>query len=149
MLGGRAAEEVKYGEVSTGAQNDLERATAMARQMVCMYGMSERVGLVHCIHREGMFLPLESGDGHVDCSESTAQVIDEEVKQLLDTAYADAKKILTDHQDQLELVAGELLTKETLDAEAFNNLLGSGKIETSPIPKSKSTTEKTRGRHAS
>jgi len=130
LLGGRAAEDVKYGEVSTGAENDLERATTMARQMVCMYGMSEKVGLVHCTRRESMFMPAESTDGRVDCSESTATIIDQEVKQILDTAFAGAKKILTDHKDQLELVASELLKKETLDAKAFNKLLGRDPVET-------------------
>ncbi len=131
LLGGRAAEDVKYDEVSTGAENDLERATTMARQMVCMFGMSEKVGLVHCTRRESMFMPMDSADGHVDCSESTAKLIDEEVKQLLDTAYKDAKQILTDHRDQLELVASQLLTRETLDAETFRGLLQQDSSEVS------------------
>ncbi len=123
LLGGCAAEDLKYGEISTGAENDLERATIMARQMVCMYGMSDKVGLVHCQRRESMFLPVDSTDGQVDCSESTATLIDEEVKQLLDTAYNEAKAILTEHRDQLERVATELLARETLDAKAFQDLL--------------------------
>ena len=80
LLGGRAAEEIAFGEVTTGAQNDLERATALARQMVAVYGMSESIGLVSCVQRQSGFL-----DGQMlrDCSEATARDIDEEVKVLL------------------------------------------------------------------
>lgn len=123
LLGGRAAEQVQYGEISSGAENDLEHATAIARQMVCMYGMSEKVGLVHCAQRESLFLPDGQSTGTLDCSQSTADQIDQEVKELLDRAYQDAKKILTDHREELDRVAGELLVKETLDAAAFNSLL--------------------------
>ncbi len=122
LLGGRAAEDIKYGEVSTGAENDLERATAIARQMVCMYGMSDKVGLVHCARRENMYLP-DSG-GNLDCSQTTAHQIDEEVKLLLDRAYSGATQILQDHLEQLDIVAQELLVKETLDAPTFHALIG-------------------------
>jgi cell division protease FtsH len=125
LLGGRAAEQTVFNEVSTGAENDLERATALARQMVCMFGMSDTVGLVHCGQRENPFYP-NAPDGSIqrDCSEQTAREVDVEVKKLLDEAYAEARKILTEHRDQLELVAQELLKRETLDADAFNALLG-------------------------
>jgi len=125
MLGGRAAEQVVFNEVSTGAENDLERATALARQMVCMFGMSDTIGLVHCGQRDNPFYP-NAPDGSIqrDCSEQTAREVDVEVKKLLDEAYAEARRILTEHRDQLELVAQELLKKETLDADAFNALLG-------------------------
>jgi cell division protease FtsH len=125
MLGGRSAEEVAFSEVSTGAENDLERATALARQMVCMYGMSDSVGLVHCVNRQDGYLPLIGGaPTQRDCSEETAREIDIEVKKLLDNAHDDALSILTEHRDQLDLVAQELLKRETLDAEAFNQLIG-------------------------
>jgi cell division protease FtsH len=125
MLGGRAAEEVVYREVSTGAENDLDRATALARQMVCMFGMSQKVGLVHCGQRQNPFV-MGPPDGAMqrDCSEQTAREIDEEVKKILDEAYQEARQILTEHRDQLDRVAGELLTRETLDAQAFNALIG-------------------------
>jgi cell division protease FtsH len=124
MLGGRAAEEVVFGEITTGAENDLEHATALARQMVCVYGMGESVGLVHCAQRRESFLPVP-GDGWMqrDCSEQTAREIDEEVKKILDTAYAEAKQILQQHRAQVDLVAGELLKRETLDAETFRDLI--------------------------
>jgi cell division protease FtsH len=124
LLGGRAAEDVVYHEVSTGAENDLDRATTMARQMVCVYGMSETLGLVHIAKRQGMFLPSDDGSTQTDCSPETARQIDAEVKQLLDDSYGRAQKILTDHRDQLDLVAKELVQRETLDATTFARLIG-------------------------
>ncbi len=130
MLGGRSAEQEVYSEVTTGAQNDLERATAMARQMVCMYGMSDKVGLTHCAQPQGMMFPGGDGSLQRDCSEDTARVIDGEVKRILDEAYAEARQIVATHRDQLELVTTELLKRETLDGAAFYNLLGM------PVPRS-------------
>ena len=123
MLGGRAAEEVVFGEVSTGAQNDLERATALGRQMVAMYGMSERLGLVHCAQRQPTFLNGQELQIQRDCSEQTAREMDEEVKQLLGVAYDQAKETLVSHRDQLELVATELLKSETIDGPTFYKLV--------------------------
>jgi len=122
LLGGRAAEEIVFGTVSTGAQNDLERATAMARQMVCLYGMSDRVGLVHCARREGQFL---GGDGGLqrDCSEQTARDIDEEVRRILNEAYEGARSVLGEREDLLERIAQALLKAETLDRETFYRLV--------------------------
>jgi cell division protease FtsH len=124
MLGGRAAEELCFGEVSTGAENDLERATAMARQMVCMFGMSDSIGLVHCAERRPMFLPGQDSTLQRDCSEDTARKIDDEVKRMLDERYTDAKTILNAHRDQLEAVAQELLKHESMDAETFKRMIG-------------------------
>jgi len=121
LLGGRAAEQVVYGEVSTGAENDLERATAMARQLVCMYGMSESIGLIHCARREGQFLSDQAG--RLDCSDALANAVDVEVRQLLDTAYQESQQILHEHRDQLEAIARELLEKETMDSDAFQSFL--------------------------
>ena len=125
MLGGRAAEEVVFHEVTTGAENDLDHATALARQMVCIFGMSEAIGLARCAHpQNGMLWPGTEGSFQRDCSEHTAQAIDEEVKKILGETYADAKGILVEHRDQLERVANELLKSETLDGPAFYRLLG-------------------------
>jgi cell division protease FtsH len=137
LLGGRAAEEITYGEVTTGAENDLERATAMARQMVCIFGMSEQIGLAHVAQRQGpAFLPGMENNMQRDCSEATAQQIDSEVKKILDRGYAEAKEVLTIHRDQLELVTNELLKRETLDGAMFNELIGrKGQKEIpSPVP---------------
>jgi len=124
QLAGRAAEEVVFDEISTGAENDLQQSTALARQMVAMFGMSEVIGLAHCARREG---PLEQiahdGAGQRDCSEQTAREIDLEVKKILDGAYAGAKSILQEHRRQLDLAAGELLEHETLDAKSFTRIV--------------------------
>jgi cell division protease FtsH len=124
LLGGRAAEELVFGEVTTGAQNDLERATALARQMVAVYVMSERIGLVNCAQRQSTFLGGLDGPMQRDCSEETAREIDEEVKAVLDDAYARTKEVLAAHRDQLEKIAGELLKKESLDGQEFYRLVG-------------------------
>lgn len=125
MLGGRAAEEIVFSEISTGAENDLEHATAVARQMICMYGMGKSVGLVHCAQHVNPYIATP-GDGSIqrDCSEQTAREIDEEVKSILDNAYAASKKILEQHRATLDSVASELLKHETLDAEDFKALIG-------------------------
>jgi cell division protease FtsH len=124
LLGGRAAEEVVFGEISTGAENDLEHATIIARQMVTVFGMGEKVGLVHWGRPPDQFLPW-LGDGSLsrDCSEATAREIDEEIKGILDKAHATAKEILTTHRDQLDAVAAELLKRETMDAPTFKRLI--------------------------
>jgi cell division protease FtsH len=125
LLGGRAAEELVFKEVTTGAENDLERATTMARQMVCLFGMSDKVGLARVVQRQNpMFLSAQDGNFQRDCSEQTAQEIDQEVKNILDRTYKDAKEVLELHRDQLDLVAGELLKNETLDRETFIRLIG-------------------------
>jgi len=125
LLGGRAAEEVVFGEISTGAENDLEHATVIARQMVTVFGMSKSTGLVHWARQPNQFLPW-AGDGALvrDCSEDTAREIDKELKRILDDAYAEAKRILQAHRDQLDLVAKELLERETMDAQTFAKLIG-------------------------
>jgi cell division protease FtsH len=135
LLGGRAAEEVVLAEVTTGAENDLERATALARQMVCIFGMNEHLGLAHVAQRQGpAFLPGMENQMQRDCSEATAQRIDEEVNKILDRAYVEAKEILTMHRDQLERVTNELLKRETLDGPAFNELIGRAPRKEIPSP---------------
>jgi cell division protease FtsH len=124
LLGGRAAEEVVFAEVSTGAQNDLERATALGRQMVALYGMSDRIGLANCVQRQPTFLNGQEFQLQRDCSEATAREIDEEVKKLLDLTYEQARDILSAHRDQLERVAAELLKSESVDGPTFYRLVG-------------------------
>jgi cell division protease FtsH len=124
MLGGRASEELEYGDLTTGAQNDLEHATALARQMICLYGMSEKVGMANCAQRAPAYLPGQPFQLQRDCSEQTAREIDEEVKRLLDTSYAEAKETLTAHRADLQRVVAELLKRETLDGETFYQLIG-------------------------
>ncbi len=125
LLGGRAAEEIVFREVTTGAENDLERATTMARQMVCLYGMSEAVGLTHCGQRSNpVFLNHIDGALQRDCSEDTAREIDAEVKRILEETYQEAREILHHHRSQLDLVTDELLKRETMDGKTFHKLIG-------------------------
>lgn len=125
QLGGRAAEEVIFGEVSTGAENDLQQATALARKMVAVYGMSDSVGLAHCAQSQSPFgAVMPEGFSQRDCSEETAREIDLEVKKILAESYAGAKAILDHHRDQLEKIAAELLTHETIDGGTFMAMLG-------------------------
>lgn len=124
LLGGRAAEELIFREISTGAENDLERATAIARQMVCVYGMTERIGLSHVAQRSSPFLAGTDAQLQRDASEVTAREIDEEVKKILDSSYAQAKEILARNRADLEKVAGELLKRETLGGDDFYALIG-------------------------
>jgi cell division protease FtsH len=125
MLGGRAAEEITFDEITTGAENDLERATALVRQMVCVYGMSEKIGLAHCAQRQNSYqLAGMDGTFQRDCSEETAREVDIEVKKFLDRCYLEAKDILNAHRDQLRMVADELLKRESLDRQTFYRLIG-------------------------
>ena len=123
LLGGRASEEIVFGEVTTGAENDLEKATTLARQMVCLFGMSEAVGLTHCGRRPSAFLPAFDSESKLDCSDDTARTVDQEVRNLLDSAYGQAKRILSENRESLDRIADELVHCETLDAATFHNLL--------------------------
>ncbi len=119
MLGGRAAEDLVLGEASTGAQDDLSHATALARHMVCTFGMSDRLGLTICARpMDGQYLGLD-GAVQRDCSEDTAREIDLEVKGMLSRAFDEARAILTENREELERVAKALLERETLDRAGF------------------------------
>jgi cell division protease FtsH len=118
-LGGRAAEELIFNEVTTGAANDLEQVAEMARAMVTRYGMSDKLGPMTFGQKEELvFLGKEIGEQR-DYSEAIAQQIDEEVRQIVGAAHQRAKQILTEHREQLERVAQQLLEVETLEADDF------------------------------
>jgi cell division protease FtsH len=124
LMGGRAAEEIVFGEISTGAGNDLERATEMARRMVAELGMSPKLGHVNFVRRQAMFLqPGESARG--DYSEATAQLIDQELQVLLAEGYDRALHILRKDRDILERLARMLLDKEVVDRNELRELMGS------------------------
>ncbi len=124
MMGGRAAEAIIFNEITTGAQNDIEKATEMARRMVCEFGMSERLGTLTYGRRERqMFLGRDLFEER-NYSEQTAVTIDEEVKRLIDKCYSDAHKLLSDNRDKMETVAQLLLEKEVLDGEEVRKLAG-------------------------
>ena len=123
LFGGRAAEELVIGDISTGAQNDIERATEMARLMVTKWGMSDRVGPIsYAEGEEHLFLGREV-TRTVNHSEETAVLIDQEVKRLLSEAYEDAKRTLSAHVDGLHRVAQALLDHETLSGEEVRAVL--------------------------
>ncbi len=125
MLGGRVAEEIVFNEVSTGAQNDLQRAATIARGMVTEYGMSEKFGpLTFEKERRPMFLDVGLPQGPKEYSEETAREIDEEVKRLIDGAYQKVKSTLTVNQDKLKTLASVLLEKETIEGEEIRKILG-------------------------
>jgi cell division protease FtsH len=125
LLGGRAAESVAFEDVSTGAADDLERATALARQLVAIHGMGRSVGLVHSARpRSPAGLGVAESGLERDCSEATAREIDQEVRQILDDGFAAARKLLSDHRDALETAAAELERRETLDGTRFRELIG-------------------------
>lgn len=119
LLGGRVAEALILNDISTGASNDIERATQIARSMVTKYGMSERIGTLMLGSDQGeVFLGRDFAQSKT-YSEETASIIDEEVKRIIDQAYQQAKQILTDHIDKLHAVAGILLEKEKIESTEF------------------------------
>src|ERR1019366_3981193 len=112
-LGGRGAEEVVYGKITTGAESDIQQLTQIARQMVGRWGMSEKVGPVAGLPSDGQgpFFP-----GASETSEETQRLIDHEVRRMVDEAHAQVTDLLSDHRDQLDSLAHALLDAETLDA---------------------------------
>jgi cell division protease FtsH len=124
LLGGRASEELALGEVTTGACNDLEVATKMARSMVTQFGMSDKIGHVTLGKRQGpVFLGRDLIE-HKDYSEDMAKQIDDEVKTIVEEAYSRAKSILQENIDNLHKVATQLLEKEVMDAQEVKDLIG-------------------------
>ena len=126
LLGGRVAEAIILNDISTGASNDIERASQIARNMVTKYGMSERVGAITFGGGQGeVFLGRDFAQTK-DYSEETAGIIDEEVKRIVDIAYSRARDILTEHVDKLHAVAGILLEKEKIEGDEFERIFQNG-----------------------
>ncbi len=113
-LGGRAAEQVVFGVQTTGAANDIQRATSLAKHMVTLYGMSDALGLMAPAAVQHQYL---EGQAYLDCSQETAATVDREVQRILDTCYLEAKKILTDNRALLDEISEYLLVKETITGE--------------------------------
>jgi cell division protease FtsH len=124
MLGGRASEEINLNEVTTGAQNDLEMATGMARRMVTQFGMSGRLGNITLGRREGLVFLGRDITEEKNYSEETARIIDEEVRKIIEESYANAKNLLQQNIDKLKTLSNALLEKEVLDGEAVKSMLG-------------------------
>jgi cell division protease FtsH len=125
MLGGRAAEEITFhGEISTGASDDLERASELARQMVTRFGMSEKLGsLTYGRPFAGRFLQSALMAEERNYSERTAELIDEEVRRLVEEAHDTSKSVLATRHVQLQRIANELVHRETLDRTALDELM--------------------------
>jgi cell division protease FtsH len=123
MLGGRVAEQIMFGDITTGASNDLERVTDLARKMVKRYGMSEKLGAMTFGQKEELiFLGREISEQR-DYSEAVARDIDEEVRELINEAYERAEKVLTEQRDKLVAVATRLIEIETLDSDEFEAIM--------------------------
>jgi len=139
LLGGRTAEEIALGDISTGAQNDLQRATDLARAMVTEFGMSDALGAINYEgNKRARFLDIPMPQERGNYGEETAQKIDEEIKRILTDAHDTARRILTDHRAKLEDVTRRLLEIEVMEGDELRTLLGAPapppKTESVPLP---------------
>jgi len=124
MMGGRVAEEIVFGEISTGAQNDIERATSIARKMICSFGMSDKLGpLTYGTPEHEVFLGKYITSERVNYSEHTAQEIDAEVRRIIEEVYNKAKYTILANRKKLDVIAEKLLRTEVMDAEEFVKLM--------------------------
>jgi cell division protease FtsH len=139
LLGGRTAEEIALGEISTGAQNDLQRATDIARAMVTEWGMSDAVGAINYDgHKRSKFLDIPLGPERGAYAEDTARLIDAEVKRIMKDAHDQARQILTGKRDMLEAVTRRLLEIEVMEGDQLRQMMGiapsPSSTETVPLP---------------
>ena len=129
LLGGRAAEQLVFGTMTTGAANDIQRATGLARNMVALYGMSEELGLMAPATVQNQYL---DGQSHLDCSQETAARIDQAVQKLMDGCYDAAMRLLTENRELLDEIAQYLLLKETITGEELMNFVNADKQAEEP-----------------
>ena len=132
IMGGRVAEDIVFGDVTSGARGDIKQATGIARKMVCQWGMSDKLGMIE--YGEGdehLFLARDFSRMR-DYSEATAQAIDQEVKSLIDEAYTRAREMLVAHRAKLELIAKALLEYETLEGSQIRDLIEHGEMKNPP-----------------
>jgi len=130
LVGGRAAEQVVFGVKTTGAANDIQRATSLARNMITQYGMSEELGLMAPASVQHQYL---EGNAYLDCSQETSAMVDREVQKLLDRCYQEAKQTLADNRSLLDEIALYLLNKETITGDelmAYVNASKNGENKT-------------------
>ena len=135
LVGGRAAEEVVFGTMTTGAANDIQRATTLARNMIAQYGMSEELGLMAPASVQHQYL---EGNAYLDCSQETSALVDREVKKLLSKCYSEAKQLLSNHRELLDEIALYLLAKETITGD---ELMAFVNAENTPAPEEETSTE--------
>ena len=119
-LGGRAAEELVFDTVTTGAANDIEKATKVARAMITQYGMSDKFGLMGLATQENQYL---TGHTVLNCGDDTATEVDHEVMQLLHASYTEAKRLLSSHRKEMDAIAEYLIRKETITGKEFMKIL--------------------------
>ena len=131
VLGGRAAEMVVFGAQTTGAANDIQRATSLAKHMVTLYGMSDALGLMAPAAVQHQYL---EGQAYLDCSQETAATVDREVQKLLDSCFEDAKRVLTENRALLDEISEFLLVKETITGEELMAYVNAAKADTGDIP---------------
>ncbi len=129
LVGGRAAEQVVFGVKTTGAANDIRRATTLARDMITQYGMCDRLGLMSMATVENQYL---EGQSYMDCSQQTAALVDQEVQKLLDEVYEDAKRILRENRPLLNEISEFLLAKETITGNELMAFVNAPKEELEP-----------------
>ena len=129
LLGGRAAESVVFGTMTTGAANDIQRATALAKNMVALYGMSEELGLMAPAVVQNQYL---DGQAHMDCSNETAAAVDAAVKKLINSCYDESVRLLTENRQLLDEISSYLLSKETITGEELMNFVNPPKQEAAP-----------------
>jgi cell division protease FtsH len=120
-MGGRLAEELFCGDISSGAQNDIAQATEVAKKMVLDWGMSEKLGLVNYANNDKMLMPMEVHGKNY--SERTAELVDQEIRDIIDRAYADTRRLLEDNRDRLQTIAHALIRYETLTAEDIERIM--------------------------
>jgi cell division protease FtsH len=141
MMGGRLAEEVIFGQITTGAANDIQQATDMARRMVCEWGMSVKMGPLHFGKREGeVFLGRDFGDTSKDYSEQTAVDIDAEIHAIVSTNYDRAKKVILENLEKLKALAEALLEYETIDGAEIDIIFSGQKLERKVTPTAEKAT---------
>ena len=128
LLGGRVSEEINFGEVSTGASNDFQRTTSLARSMVTEYGMSDKLGPIQFGESNGQVFLGKDMSNDANYSDSIAYEIDQEMQNIVKTQYERCRQILTEHKEQLTLIAETLLEVETLDREQIEGLFYNGKL---------------------
>lgn len=139
LLAGRAAEEIVFDSVTTGASNDMEKATKIAKSMIAMYGMSEKFGLMSLEQVENQYLGRSTS---LNCSEKTASQIEEEIKILLKEKYEEAKRILTENRDKLDKIAEYLYEKETITGKQFMEIYHQCQAEEAGQQNANQTTDK-------
>ena len=138
LLGGRAAEQVVFGVKTTGAANDIQKATDLARKMVTLYGMSDALGMMAPAAVQHQYL---EGNAYLDCSQETSAIVDTEVKKILESCFEESKKLLTENRQLLDEIAEYLLVKETITGEELMAFVNPPAAETSENPTEAATQE--------